>query len=41
VRQAVAGDRYLICSDGCRACPDETIAATHAEYSDPTSAPSG
>jgi protein phosphatase len=36
VRQAVAGDRYLICSDGLSGVvSDETIAATLREYSDP------
>jgi protein phosphatase len=36
VRQAVAGDRYLICSDGLSGVvSDETIAATMREYSDP------
>jgi PPM family protein phosphatase len=36
VRQAVAGDRYLICSDGLSGVvTDETIAATLREYSDP------
>jgi PPM family protein phosphatase len=36
VRQAVAGDRYLICSDGLSGVvSDETIAATMKEYSDP------
>ena len=36
VRQAVAGDRYLICSDGLSGVvTDETIAATMKEYSDP------
>ncbi len=36
VRQAVSGDRYLICSDGLSGVvSDETIAATMREYSDP------
>jgi serine/threonine protein phosphatase PrpC len=36
VRQAVVGDRYLICSDGLSGVvSDETIAATLREYSDP------
>src|SRR5262245_10470662 len=36
VRQAVTGDRYLICSDGLSGVvSDETIAATMKEYSDP------
>jgi PPM family protein phosphatase len=36
VRQAVAGDRYLLCSDGLSGVvSDETIAATLREYSDP------
>ena len=36
VRQAVAGDRYLICSDGLSGVvTDETIAATLREYADP------
>jgi PPM family protein phosphatase len=36
VREAVAGDRYLICSDGLSGVvSDETIAATLKEYSDP------
>jgi PPM family protein phosphatase len=36
VRQAVAGDRYLICSDGLSGVvSDETVAATLKEYSDP------
>jgi protein phosphatase len=36
VRQALAGDRYLICSDGLSGVvSDETIAATMKEYSDP------
>ena len=36
VRQAVPGDRYLICSDGLSGVVcDETIAATMREYSDP------
>src|SRR5262245_37098320 len=36
VRQAVTGDRYLICSDGLSGVvSDETIAATLREYSDP------
>jgi PPM family protein phosphatase len=36
VRQAVAGDRYLICSDGLSGVvSDETIASTLREYSDP------
>ncbi|HEX6873196.1 MAG TPA: BofC C-terminal domain-containing protein, partial [Micromonosporaceae bacterium] len=36
VRQAVSGDRYLICSDGLSGVvSDETIAATLREYSDP------
>jgi protein phosphatase len=36
VRQAVAGDRYLLCSDGLSGVvSDETIAATMREYSDP------
>jgi protein phosphatase len=36
VRQVVAGDRYLLCSDGLSGVvSDETIAATLREYSDP------
>jgi protein phosphatase len=36
VRQAVPGDRYLICSDGLSGVvSDETIAATMREYADP------
>jgi PPM family protein phosphatase len=36
VRQALAGDRYLICSDGLSGVvSDETIAATLREYADP------
>ena len=36
VRQAVAGDRYLLCSDGLTAVVHaETIAQTMREYSDP------
>jgi serine/threonine protein phosphatase PrpC len=36
VRQAISGDRYLICSDGLSGVvSDETIAATLREYSDP------
>jgi serine/threonine protein phosphatase PrpC len=36
VRQAVSGDRYLICSDGLSGVvSDETIAATMKEYADP------
>jgi serine/threonine protein phosphatase PrpC len=36
VRQALSGDRYLICSDGLSGVvSDETIAATLREYSDP------
>jgi PPM family protein phosphatase len=36
VREAVAGDRYLLCSDGLSGVvSDETIAATLREYSDP------
>jgi protein phosphatase len=36
VRQAVSGDRYLLCSDGLSGVvSDETIAATMREYSDP------
>jgi serine/threonine protein phosphatase PrpC len=36
VRQAVPGDRYLLCSDGLSGVvSDETIAATLREYSDP------
>lgn len=36
VRQAVAGDRYLICSDGLSGVvSDETIAGTLREYVDP------
>src|SRR5262245_46346221 len=36
VRQAVAGDRYLLCSDGLSGVvSDETIAATMKEYADP------
>ncbi len=36
VRQALTGDRYLICSDGLSGVvSDETIAATMREYSDP------
>ena len=36
VRQAVPGDRYLICSDGLSGVvSDETIGATLREYSDP------
>jgi len=36
LRQAVAGDRYLLCSDGLSGVvSDETIAATLREYSDP------
>jgi protein phosphatase len=36
VRQAVVGDRYLICSDGLSGVvSDETIAGTLREYSDP------
>jgi protein phosphatase len=36
VRQALAADRYLICSDGLSGVvSDETIAATLKEYSDP------
>ena len=39
VRQAVAGDRYLICSDGLSGVvSDETIAATLKEYRDPNQA---
>jgi len=36
VRQAVSGDRYLLCSDGLSGVvSDETIASTMREYSDP------
>jgi len=36
VREAVAGDRYLLCSDGLSGVvSDETIGATLREYSDP------
>jgi protein phosphatase len=36
VRQAVPGDRYLLCSDGLSGVvSDETIAATMREYADP------
>ncbi len=36
VREAVSGDRYLICSDGLSGVvSDETIASTTREYSDP------
>jgi serine/threonine protein phosphatase PrpC len=36
VRQALSGDRYLICSDGLSGVvSDETIGATLREYSDP------
>ena len=36
VRQAVAGDRYLLCSDGLSGVvSDETIGATMKEYADP------
>jgi protein phosphatase len=36
LRQVVAGDRYLLCSDGLSGVvSDETIAATMREYSDP------
>src|SRR5207247_9299485 len=36
VRQALAGDRYLICSDGLSGVvSDETIGATLKEYADP------